>query len=84
MNNGNGKLQAVEYEPVPDLREEGGIEAILRREVLPHAADAWHDPASVKTGYEIGFTSYFYKLKPMRTREEMKGLTNFIIEGGAS
>ncbi len=41
----NGKPAVVEYEPDPDLRdteqvpllEEGGIEAFLRREVLPHA-----------------------------------------------
>ena len=54
----------VEYESDTDLRdteqvpllEEGGIEAFLRREVLPYAADAWYVPASVKTGYEISFT----------------------------
>ena len=47
----DGKPAVVEYEPDPDLRdteqvpllEEGGIEAFLRREVLPHAADAWYD-----------------------------------------
>jgi pullulanase/glycogen debranching enzyme len=50
----------------------GGIEAFLRREVLPHAPDAWYDPASVKTGYEISFTRYFYKPQPMRTLEEIR------------
>ena len=65
----------VEYEPDTDLRdteqillqEEGGIEAFLRREVLPYAADAWYQADSVKIGYEISFTRYFYKPKPMRT-----------------
>ena len=65
----NGRSAVVEYEPDTDLRdteqiplqEEGGIEAFLRREVLPYAADAWYQPDSVKIGYEISFTRYFYK-----------------------
>ena len=75
-----GKRCTVEYEPDSDLRdteqvpllEDGGIEAFLRREVLPYAADAWYVPDSVKTGYEISFTRYFYKPKPMRTLEEIR------------
>ncbi len=75
-----GKPAVVEYEPDSDLRdteqvpllEEGGIEAFLRREVLPHAADAWYVPDSVKTGYEISFTRYFYKPQPLRTLEEIR------------
>ena len=43
----------VEYEPDRDLRdteqvpllEEGGVEAFIRREVLPYAPDAWCDEA---------------------------------------
>ena len=54
------------------LLEEGGVEAFLRREVLPHTADAWYVPDSVKTGYEISFTRYFYKPQPMRTLEEIR------------
>jgi type I restriction enzyme M protein len=76
----NGKRCVVEYEPDGDLRdteqvpllEEGGIEAFLKREVLPHAADVWYDPASVKKGYEISFTRYFYKPQPLRTLEEIR------------
>jgi len=34
----------------------GGIETFLEREVLPHAPDAWYDPESVRTGYEVSFT----------------------------
>ena len=76
-----GKPAVVEYEPDPDLRdteqvpllEEGGIEAFLRREVLPHGAgDAWYVPDSVRTGYEISFTRHFYKPQPLRTLEEIR------------
>ena len=75
-----GKRGVVEYEPDSDLRdteqvpllEEGGVEAFLRREVLPYAADAWYVPDSVKTGYEISFTRYFYKPQPLRTLEEIR------------
>ena len=76
----SGKRCVVEYEPDSDLRdteqvpllEEGGIETFLRREVLPHAADAWYVPNSVKIGYEISFTRYFYKPQPLRTLEEIR------------
>ena len=97
----NGRPAVVEYEPDVDLRdteqiplqEEGGIEAFLRREVLPYAADAWYRPDSVKVGYEISFTRYFYKPKPMRTlaeiradilalEQETEGLIEEIIGGG--
>jgi type I restriction enzyme M protein len=70
----------VEYEPDPDLRdteqvpllEPGGIEAFIKREVLPHACDAWIDDSSIRTGYEISFTRYFYKPQPLRTLEEIR------------
>jgi type I restriction enzyme M protein len=70
----------VEYEPDSELRdtetvpfkEPGGIEAFIRREVLPHAPDAWYDPESVKVGYEISFTRYFYKPQPLRSLEEIR------------
>ncbi len=76
----DGRPCVAEYEPDSDLRdteqvpllEAGGIEAFLTREVLPHAADAWFDPASVKIGYEISFTRYFYKPQPLRTLEEIR------------
>src|SRR5690606_32029716 len=65
----DGKRVVVEYEPDTDLRdteqvpllEDGGIEAFLRREVLPYAPDAWYVPGSVKVGYEVSFTRYFYQ-----------------------
>ena len=76
----NNKPAVVEYEPDTDLRdteqipllEEGGIEAFLEREVLPHAADAWYVADTVKIGYEISFTRYFYKPQPMRSLDEIR------------
>jgi type I restriction enzyme M protein len=76
----DGKSAVVEYESDPELRdteqvpllEDGGIEAFLRREVLPYAPDAWYVPDSVKTGYEVSFTRYFYKPQPLRTLEEIR------------
>ena len=75
-----GEPAVVEYEPDTDLRdteqvpllEEGGIEAFLRREVLPYTPDAWYDAASVKVGYEISFTRHFYKPQPLRPLEEIR------------
>ena len=75
-----GKPAIVEYEPDPDLRdteqipllEEGGIEAFIRREVLPYAPDAWIQKDATKIGYEISFTRHFYKPKPLRTLDEIR------------
>ena len=75
-----GKRWVVEYEPDAELRdteqvpllEEGGVEAFLKREVLPYAEDAWYVPASVKTGYEISFARFFSKPKPLRTLTEIR------------
>lgn len=97
----DGKTCVVEYEPDTDLRdteqipllEEGGIEAFIRREVLSHVPDAWYDAESVKVGYEISFTRYFYKPQPLRSLEEIRadilvleketeGLLGEIIGGG--
>ncbi len=76
----HGEATVVEYEPDSDLRdteqvpllEAGGIEAFFQREVLPHVPDAWIDQPATKTGYEISFTRYFYKPRPLRTLEEIR------------
>ena len=76
----NGKTVVVEYEPDTGLRdteqiplqEEGGIDAFLKREVLPYAPNAWYRPDTVKIGYEISFNRYFYKPQPMRTLDEIR------------
>ena len=73
-------LRVVEYEPDSELRdteqiplkEAGGIEGFLRREVLPYAADAWYVPKRVKTGCKISFNRYFHKPVPMRTLDEIR------------
>ena len=75
----NGKHAIVEYEPDPDLRdseqvpflEEGGIEAFIRREVLPYTPDAWIKESTAKVGYEISFARHFYRPQPLRSFEEI-------------
>ena len=74
-----GKSCVVEYEPDADLRdteqvpllEEGGIEAFIRREVLPYTPDAWVNNDAIKIGYEVSFTRHFYKPQPLRTLAEI-------------
>ena len=97
-----GKPVVVEFEPDADLRdtetvpfrEEGGVEAFIRREVLPHAPDAWIDEAKTQVGYEISFTRYFYKPQPLRSLTEIRadieaaerdadGLMSKILLGGS-
>ena len=76
----DGQSTVVEYDPDPELRdteqvpllEEGGVEAFIRREVLPYAPDAWYVPDSGKTGYEVSFTRHFYKPHPLRPLEEIR------------
>lgn len=91
----------VEYESDSDLRdteqvpllEEGGIEAFIRREVLPYTPDAWIKEDSAKIGYEISFTRHFYKPQPLRSLEEIaadiqavekesEGLLDGLLTGG--
>jgi type I restriction enzyme M protein len=81
----DGKTRVVDYEPDTDLRDSeqvpltepagewrDGIEAFLRREVLPYAPDAWVDETKTKIGYEISFTRHFYQPKPLRTLDEIR------------
>ncbi len=57
----SGKDILVEYEADSDLRdteqipllENGGIDAFVRREVLPYVPDAWIEQGSTRIGYEI-------------------------------
>jgi type I restriction enzyme M protein len=98
-----GKPAIVEYEPDSDLREteqvplleEGGIEAFIRREVLPYTPDAWIKDGATKIGYEVSFTRHFYKPQPLRTLEEIsadilaieketEGLLDGLLTGGPS
>lgn len=56
----------------------------FRREVLPHAPDAWIDPDKTKVGYEIPFNRHFYVFKPPRPLAEidadLKRTTDRILE----
>ena len=95
-----GKKVVVEYEPDSDLRdseqipllEEGGIEAFIRREVLPYTPDAWIKDFDAKIGYEVSFTKNFYKPPKLRElaeiradivklQHESEGLLGEIIKG---
>jgi type I restriction enzyme M protein len=77
---GSAKESVVEYEPDSELRdteqvpllEPGGIDAFVQREVLPHVPDAWIDTSSIKIGYEISFTRYFYRPQPLRSLEDIR------------
>jgi type I restriction enzyme M protein len=75
-----GKPHIVEYEPDPGLRdteqipllEPGGVDAFIKREVLPHAPDAWIDDSKTEIGYEISFNRYFYTPQTLRSLEEIR------------
>lgn len=43
------------------------ISTYFKREVLPHAPDAWIDEEKTKVGYEIPFNRHFYVFEPPRS-----------------
>jgi type I restriction enzyme M protein len=47
------------------------VEAYFKREVLPHAPDAWIDHEKTKVGYEIAFNRHFYMFQPPRPLAEI-------------
>jgi type I restriction enzyme M protein len=47
------------------------IETYFRREVLPHAPDAWIDHEKTRVGYEIPFNRHFYVFEPPRPLAEI-------------
>jgi type I restriction enzyme M protein len=77
--------------PVPDsaLRDTENVPlsedvaTYFKREVLPHAPDAWIDHDKTKVGYEIPFNRHFYVFKPPRPLAEidaeLKGVTDRIL-----
>lgn len=73
---GNPKpdTQKRDYEKIP-LQDD--IEDYYKREVKPHLPDSWIDRNKDNMGYEINFTKYFYKHKPLRSLEE---ITNEILK----
>ena len=62
-----GVLGAVDY--MASLHEE--VDAYFRREVLPHAPDAWIDAEKTKVGYEIPFNRHFYVFEAPRPLAEI-------------
>ena len=78
-------------QPVPDanLRDTENVplsedvETYFKREVLPHAPDAWIDHEKTKVGYEIPFNRHFYVFQPPRPLAEidaeLKGVTDRIL-----
>jgi type I restriction enzyme M protein len=71
-----GKLKGLP-QPDADLRDTENVplsedvESYFKREVLPHAADAWIDHEKTKAGYEIPFNRHFYVYKPPRPLAEI-------------
>jgi type I restriction enzyme M protein len=63
--------------PDADLRDTENVplsedvDTYFRREVLPHAADAWIDAEKTKVGYEIPFNRHFYVFTPPRSLTEI-------------
>ena len=47
------------------------VDAYFKREVLPHAPDAWIDHEKTKVGYEIPFNRHFYVFEPPRELAEI-------------
>lgn len=60
-------LRDTENVPLSD-----DIAAYFKREVLPHAPDAWIDTEKTKAGYEIPFNRHFYVFKPPRPLAEIQ------------
>ncbi len=66
-------------EPMPDssLRDTENVplaedvNVYFKREVLPHAPDAWIDAEKTKVGYEIPFNRHFYVFQPPRPLAEI-------------
>ena len=60
------------------------VATYFKREVLPHAPDAWIDHEKTKVGYEIPFNRHFYVFKPPRPLAEidaeLKESTDRILE----
>lgn len=68
----------VEYESDSELRDyesiplKQNIEEYFKSEVLPHVSDAWINKEKTIKGYEISFTKYFYKFKPLRDVKDIE------------
>jgi type I restriction enzyme M protein len=97
LKDGAGKLvvgvkgkQKGKFQPDTALRDTENvplaedITAYFKREVLPHASDAWIDNEKSKVGYEIPFNRHFYVFEPPRSLhtidEELKTVSANIMK----
>ena len=62
----NSSLRDTENVPLSQ-----DINTYFKREVLPHAPDAWIDHEKTKVGYEIPFNRHFYVFQPPRPLSEI-------------
>jgi type I restriction enzyme M protein len=60
----------TDTEQIP-LDYPGGIDAFIKKEVLPYAPNAWVDESKTLIGYEISFTKHFYKPVQLRKLSEI-------------
>jgi type I restriction enzyme M protein len=81
----DGGLRDTENVPLTE-----NVETYFKREVLPHAPDAWIDHEKTRIGYEIPFNRHFYVFQPPRPLAEidaeLKACTDKIVKliGGLS
>lgn len=74
-----GKIVLKKGEPKADskLRDQENVplkedvEKYFDKEVVPHLPEAWVDYDKTRIGYEINFTKYFYKYKPLRASADI-------------
>lgn len=75
----DSSLRDTENVPLSD-----DISAYFKREVLPHAPDAWIDEDKSKVGYEIPFNRHFYVFEAPRSLhtidEELKTVSSNIMK----
>lgn len=87
---GSKGKQKGKSEPDSSLRDTENVplsedvEVYFKREVLPHAPDAWIDHEKTKVGYEIPFNRHFYVFEPPRELsvidDELKDCTDRILK----
>jgi type I restriction enzyme M protein len=68
----DSKLRDSERVPLSE-----DIEEYFNKEVEPHLPNSWIDFNKSKVGYEINFTKYFYKYKPLRSSDD---ISNNLLE----
>jgi len=47
------------------------VNEYFEKEVKPHLPESWMDRSKDSVGYEINFTKYFYKYKPLRSLNDL-------------